>query len=152
MTRKFYPAQGLTTGASLKSLAPKVLRILFALCLIFALDTRPALVAASPAPLGVEMVSGQTMTIVLDKALSPGATVTVDLNPEYASNYPGCGIGASLVSSNSKILVTLPEGSCVPTTSLECAVITAIDYDGTVAATYSVEFVAGVWEVVINEL
>lgn len=152
MTRKFNPAQGLITCAFLKALAPKFLRILFALCFIFVLDARPALVIAAPAPVGVEMLTNQTLTIVLAREMASGASVTVDLNPEYVANYPSCGFGASLVSNNTKILVTLPDGSCVPSTNLECAVITAVRWDGTVAATYSVAMVDGSWEVTSGEL
>jgi hypothetical protein len=97
-------------------------------------------------------VTAQTVTIVLGRTLAAGASVTVDLNPEYATNYSGCGIGASLVSSNSEILVTLPEGSCEPSSNLECAVITVLNWEGTVVATYSVAMVDGVWEVAEGDL
>ncbi|MEM0999113.1 MAG: hypothetical protein AAGN35_18790 [Bacteroidota bacterium] len=151
MTRFLQLALGRLTRTTNQTLAQKIVLLICALA-VFAAPVAN-LAHAKAAPLRIEAAPvGGTLVIVLDNALGTGGTVALNMNPAFTRDFPTCGISVGLILDNSRIIVTLPQDGCVPTSNLEVADITAIGMDGTVAARYSLQAVDGNWEVIEVEL
>ena len=152
MTRNLQPALGKLTQVANQTLARFFTRAIFVFVLFVALGAGNGYVNAVAAPPQIETAAGGTLVITLDKALESGGTVTLDMVPAYTRDFPGCGFGVDLSPDHTKIIVSLPDGGCMPTSNMEVAIISAVKADGTVDAQYSLQAVDGSWEVLIQDL
>lgn len=127
--------------------------VAFIAVLLLSTGISQAVTPAPSAPANIEMMapaSGETIIIHLDHAIGNGASLNVALTSEYTTNFPGCGISAVINGTGDKIVVYLPDSGCTPSgiVPVECAVITAQNAAGEVAAEFIVLADGGLWEVV----
>ena len=131
-------------------LAKKILTILAVLMISTSVSHAVTPVQTPPNEVEMaELVSGNTLVIYLKHGTGVGGTVSVALTSTYTSNFPGCGITASLNGAGDKIIIYLPDSGCTPAGSsqMECAVITAVDAAGVIVSEHLLVADSGVWEV-----
>ena len=161
MTSKRMPALGLGALKAKMNLAifNKIYRQLRLVCALvmmsgFVFAASPAVpVANGTLPAANAELSGNSAIVLLDKALAPGGFVTVEMNRDFVDAHPTCGVYAYLQPDMQKVVVIMPKNTDVPAgTTMDCAVITAHEADGTVSEVLSVIVHDGIFEVLEQDL